>query len=149
MAARTRAPLPVSPAPTNSLDRVIAVVRYRDGSVIDVVHQVKGMPCACFPELAACHDVLALSCSPAGMRDKQDSVLANAPRHPLVSFCRGGAVPDERQRVNPPDLNHGVTALHTLAEEYGWTIGRLHPASASGPEGCCWRLTRPLRRAQT
>ncbi|EBY9480652.1 hypothetical protein D6391_25370, partial [Salmonella enterica subsp. enterica serovar Infantis] len=29
------------PRPIEFTDRVIAVVRYRDGSVIDVVHQVK------------------------------------------------------------------------------------------------------------
>ncbi|UQQ17568.1 citrate lyase holo-[acyl-carrier protein] synthase [Salmonella sp. WGH-01] len=33
-------------------------------------------------------------------------------------------------------FNHGVTALHTLAEEYGWTIREQAAlASASGPEG--------------
>ncbi|HBN5364990.1 TPA: citrate lyase subunit alpha, partial [Escherichia coli] len=29
------------PQPIEFTDRVVAVVRYRDGSVIDVVHQVK------------------------------------------------------------------------------------------------------------
>lgn len=33
-------------------------------------------------------------------------------------------------------FNHGVTALHTLAEEYGWTIREQAAlVSASGPEG--------------
>lgn len=46
------------------------------------------------------------------MRDKQDSALT--------------------RRI----FNHGVTALHTLAEEYGWTIREQAAlASASGPEG--------------
>lgn len=89
-----------------------------------------------FPELATCHDV-SIPELLASRDERQARQRAWLTRHatPLVSFTVV-APADKRQRVNPPIFNHGVTALHTLAEEYGWTIREQAAlASASRPEG--------------
>lgn len=57
-----------------------------------------------FPELATCHDVSIPELLASRDERQQDSAFANTPRHSTGLLYRGGARPDERQRVNPPDL---------------------------------------------
>ncbi len=120
---RARNRLPVSPAPIESTDRVIAVVRYRDGSESDRCgasgEGISHAPASGTRRL--CHDV-SYSRELLASRDErqQDSVSRQRATPPTGLLLPWWRQPDERQRVNLPDLNHGVTALHTLAEEYGF-----------------------------
>ncbi len=98
-----------------------------------------------FPELATCHDV-SIPELLASRDERQARQRAWLTRHatPLVSFTVVAPGPIKDSALTRRIFNHGVTALHTLAEEYGWTIREQAAlASASGPEG----LTRPLRRS--
>lgn len=101
-----------------------------------------------FPELATCHDV-SIPELLASRDERQARQRAWLTRHatPLVSFTVVAPGPIKDSALTRRIFNHGVTALHTLAEEYGWTIrSRLHWLPPAGRKGC-WRLTRPLRRS--
>ncbi len=89
-----------------------------------------------FPELATCHDVSIPELLASRDERQARQRAANAPRHSTGLLYRGGAGPDKDSALTRRIFNHGVTALHTLAEEYGWTIREQAAlASASGPEG--------------
>ncbi|PLP61711.1 2-(5'-triphosphoribosyl)-3'-dephospho CoA synthase, partial [Salmonella enterica] len=90
-----------------------------------------------FPELATCHDV-SIPELLASRDERQARQRAWLTRHatPLVSFTVVAPGPIKDSALTRRIFNHGVTALHTLAEEYGWTIREQAAlASASGPEG--------------
>ncbi|EAS3578343.1 DASS family sodium-coupled anion symporter [Salmonella enterica] len=90
-----------------------------------------------FPELATCHDV-SIPELLASRDERQARQRAWLTRHatPLVSFTVVAPGPMKDSALTRRIFNHGVTALHTLAEEYGWTIREQAAlASASGPEG--------------
>lgn len=55
------------------------------------------------PELATCHDV-SIPELLASRDERQARQRAWLTRHSAGLLYRGGARPDERQRVNPPDL---------------------------------------------
>ncbi|ECI0412648.1 citrate lyase holo-[acyl-carrier protein] synthase [Salmonella enterica subsp. salamae] len=89
------------------------------------------------PELAACHAV-SIPELLASRDERQARQRAWLTRHaiPLVSFTVVAPGPMKDSALTRRIFNHGVTALHTLAEEYGWTIREQAAlASASGPEG--------------
>ncbi len=89
------------------------------------------------PELAACHDV-SIPELLASRDERQARQRAWLTRHatPLISFTVVAPGPMKDSALTRRIFNHGVTALHTLAEEYGWTIREQAAlASASGPEG--------------
>ncbi|WP_348260420.1 citrate lyase holo-[acyl-carrier protein] synthase, partial [Salmonella enterica] len=56
--------------------------------------------------------------------ERQATQRAWLTRHaaPLVSFTVVAAGPMKDSALTRRTSNHGVTALHTLAGEYGWTI---------------------------
>ncbi|EEN5599984.1 2-(5'-triphosphoribosyl)-3'-dephospho CoA synthase, partial [Salmonella enterica subsp. enterica serovar Panama] len=88
------------------------------------------------PELAACHNV-SIPELLASRDERQARQRAWLTRHatPLVSFTVVAPGPMKDSALTRRIFNHGVTALHTLAEEYGWTIREQAAlASASGPE---------------
>lgn len=90
-----------------------------------------------FPELATCHDV-SIPELLASRDERQARQRAWLTRHatPLVSFTVVAPGPMKDSALTRRIFNHGVTALHTLAEEYGWTIREQAAlVSASGPEG--------------
>lgn len=95
-----------------------------------------------FPELATCHDV-SIPELLASRDERQARQRAWLTRHatPLVSFTVVAPGPIKDSALTRRIFNHGVTALHTLAEEYGWTIREQAAlVSASSPSG-------PLRRS--
>ncbi len=74
-----------------------------------------------FPELATCHDV-SIPELLASRDERQARQRAWLTRHatPLVSFTVVAPGPIKDSALTRRIFNHGVTALHTLAEEYGW-----------------------------
>ncbi|WP_447547077.1 citrate lyase holo-[acyl-carrier protein] synthase, partial [Salmonella enterica] len=60
----------------------------------------------------------------ASRDERQARQRAWLTRHatPLVSFTVVAPGPIKDSALTRRIFNHGVTALHTLAEEYGWTI---------------------------
>ncbi len=73
-----------------------------------------------FPELATCHDV-SIPELLASRDERQARQRAWLTRHatPLVSFTVVAPGPIKDSALTRRIFNHGVTALHTLAEEYG------------------------------
>ncbi len=124
------------PQPIEFTDRVVAAVRYRDGPVIDVVHQVRNKPCTCFLNSPATMRCQFPSCSSAGMKGH-----GNTPGLGAILFhwsplpwLRLGQL--KTAEVTRRIFNHGVTALRALAAKQGWQIREQAAlVSASGPEG--------------